>query len=68
MKMRVIGFETVKELYIDDPDFKRCWNATGLQSSQDYYKHEEFLFKEKPYVFLSPHYEKQLFGKPVMEV
>lgn len=45
--MKVIGFETVKELYKDDPDFQKFWNATDSQSSQDYYRHEGFLFKGK---------------------
>jgi len=47
MHMKVIGFETVKELYKDDPDFQKFWNATDLQFSQDYYRHDGFLFKGK---------------------
>jgi len=47
MQMKDIGFETVKELYKDDPDFQKFWNATDSQSSQDYYRHEGFLFKGK---------------------
>jgi len=47
MQMKVIGFETVKELYIDDPDFQKFWNATDSQSSMDYFRHEGFLFKGK---------------------
>jgi hypothetical protein len=47
LQVKVIGFETVKELYKDDPDFQKFWNATETQSSQDYYRHEGFLFKGK---------------------
>ena len=67
MQMKVIGFETVKELYKDDPDFQKFWNATDSQSSLDYYIHEGFLFKGKTYVFLSALYVKPLIGKPMME-
>jgi hypothetical protein len=35
LQVKVIGFETVKELYKDDPDFQKFWNATETQSSQD---------------------------------
>jgi len=45
MQTKVIGFETVKELHKDDPDFQKFWNATDLQSSQDCDRHEGFLFK-----------------------
>jgi len=47
IQMKVIGFETIKELYKDDRDFQRFWNATDSQSSQDYYRHDGLLFKRK---------------------
>ncbi len=31
MHMKVIGFETVKELYKDDPNFQKFWNANDSQ-------------------------------------
>lgn len=45
--MKVIGFEIIKELYPDDPDFGKVWSSTNPQSTQGYYKHDGFLFKGK---------------------
>ncbi|KAI4313528.1 hypothetical protein L6164_026501 [Bauhinia variegata] len=32
-------------MYQDDPDFRKVWSATELQPSQEYYRHDGFLFK-----------------------
>lgn len=30
LQMKVVGFDVIKELYQDDPDFQKHWNATKL--------------------------------------
>jgi hypothetical protein len=35
--MKVIGFESIKELYENDPDFHQIWSATESQAFQTYY-------------------------------
>lgn len=47
LQTKVVGFEMIKELYPDDPDFQKIWNTTEVQSFKEYYRHEGFLFKEK---------------------
>jgi hypothetical protein len=47
LQMKVIGFESIKELYENDPDFHQIWSATESQAFQTYYRHDGYLFKEK---------------------
>ncbi|GKV50106.1 hypothetical protein SLEP1_g56821 [Rubroshorea leprosula] len=45
--MKVIGFEVIKELYEDDPDFSSIWKATYDQAFQQYHCQQDYLFKAK---------------------
>lgn len=46
LQTKVVGFETIKELYQDDPDFNIVWESTKDQPFQRYHRHEGFLFKD----------------------
>ncbi|GKV33121.1 hypothetical protein SLEP1_g41662 [Rubroshorea leprosula] len=43
--MKVTGFEVIKELYEDDPDFSNIWQATSNQAFQQYHCQQDYLFK-----------------------
>ncbi|GKV03596.1 hypothetical protein SLEP1_g15871 [Rubroshorea leprosula] len=45
LQMKVIGFEVIKELYEDDPDFSNIWQATPNQAFQQYHRQQDYLFK-----------------------
>ncbi|GKV29618.1 hypothetical protein SLEP1_g38525 [Rubroshorea leprosula] len=45
LQMKVIGFEVIKELYEDDPDFSNIWQATSNQAFQQYHRQQDYLFK-----------------------
>ena len=47
LQTKVVGFETIKELYQDDPDFHKAWRSSEVQSFQQYHRHEGFLFRGK---------------------
>ena len=34
LQAKVVGFEVIKELYKDDPDFRKAWNYTEAQPFQ----------------------------------
>ncbi|GKV26633.1 hypothetical protein SLEP1_g35898 [Rubroshorea leprosula] len=41
----ITGFEVIKELYKDDPDFSSIWEATSNQAFQQYHCQQDYLFK-----------------------
>nr|GEV72762.1 hypothetical protein [Tanacetum cinerariifolium] len=43
--IQVAGFEPLKQLYIDDPDFKDVWEKCGVAPFRDYVRREGLLFK-----------------------
>ncbi|GLT37652.1 hypothetical protein SLA2020_119560 [Shorea laevis] len=43
--MKVTGFEVIKELYEDDPDFSNIWQATSNQAFPQYHCQQDYLFK-----------------------
>ncbi|GLU23899.1 hypothetical protein SLE2022_398740 [Rubroshorea leprosula] len=45
LQMKVTGFEVIKELYEDDPDFSNIWQATSNQAFQQYHRQQDYLFK-----------------------
>ena len=47
LQAKVVGFEVIKELYKDDPDFRKAWNYTEAQPFQQFHRHEDFLFRGK---------------------
>lgn len=45
LNTKLLGFETIKELYAKDPDFSECY-AQCLQSRLDhFFMHEGYLFR-----------------------
>lgn len=47
LQTKVVGFEVIKELYQNDPDFHNIWSSTCVQPFQQYHMHEGFLFRGK---------------------
>ncbi|GKV33824.1 hypothetical protein SLEP1_g42275 [Rubroshorea leprosula] len=47
LQMKVTGFEVIKELYENDPDFSKIWQATSNQAFQQYHCQQDYLFKDK---------------------
>ncbi|GJY33673.1 RNA-directed DNA polymerase [Tanacetum coccineum] len=43
--VHVAGFEPLKQLYIDDPNFKYVWEKCGVASFRDYVRRDGLLFK-----------------------
>ncbi|XP_054797117.1 uncharacterized protein LOC129302337 [Prosopis cineraria] len=47
LQTKVVGFDLIKELYQDDPDFRGVWEATINQPFHQFYRHDGFLFRGK---------------------
>ncbi|PIK37490.1 hypothetical protein BSL78_25677 [Apostichopus japonicus] len=47
MEAKVLGFEHIKDLYKDDPDFAESYKECGTGSHGKFYIHEGFLFRER---------------------
>jgi hypothetical protein len=45
MQVQVLGFEVLKELYKNDPDFGNMWENCSKGSSNHFLVQEGFLFK-----------------------
>ena len=45
MHTKLLRFELLKDLYANDFDFCKVWNACGKRAFCEFYKHEGFLFK-----------------------
>ncbi|GJV55281.1 RNA-directed DNA polymerase [Tanacetum coccineum] len=43
--VHVVGFESLKQLYIDDPNFKDVWEKCSVASFRDYVQRDGLLFK-----------------------
>nr|KYP46036.1 Transposon Ty3-G Gag-Pol polyprotein [Cajanus cajan] len=46
LQSKVVGFEILKELYQNDPDFRNFWKSTEDQPFQHYHRQQGFLFKD----------------------
>ena len=46
LNAKLLGFEYIKELYVNDPDFANVFNACEKVSFSKFYRHDEFLFRE----------------------
>ena len=44
---KLLGFEYIKELYENDNDFGSVYHVYGNISFKKFYKHDDYLFKEK---------------------
>ncbi|KAG7556876.1 Integrase catalytic core [Arabidopsis suecica] len=47
MEAKVMGFEHIKGLYEEDPDFKEAFKETSKAAYGSFYQHDGFLFKDK---------------------
>ena len=46
LSWEIMGFEVLKELYVDDDDFSKVWaNCMHKQPYDDFYIHGDFLMK-----------------------
>jgi hypothetical protein len=52
MNTRLLGFEYVKELYDNDSDFIKIYNACGHSAFGKFYLIDGYLFKKNRFVFL----------------
>ncbi|GJY74771.1 RNA-directed DNA polymerase [Tanacetum coccineum] len=43
--VHVAGFKPLKQLYVDDPDFKDVWEKCGVAPFRDYVRRDGLLFK-----------------------
>ncbi|RDX92117.1 Tf2-8, partial [Mucuna pruriens] len=46
LKTKLLGFEIIKDMYVNDSNFGQVWNSCFKHAFGDYYKHDEFLFKK----------------------
>ena len=46
LNTKLLGFEYIKELYINDPDFANVFNAYEKITFGKFYRHNGFLFRE----------------------
>ena len=46
LNAKLLGFEYIKELYVDDSDFANVFNACEKAAFEKFYRHEGFLFRE----------------------
>ena len=45
MHTKLLGFELLTDLYGNDYDFCKVWNACDKRAFGDFYRHDGFLFK-----------------------
>ena len=46
LNAKLLGFEDIKELYVNDPDFANVFNACEKVLFGKFYRHDGFLFRE----------------------
>jgi hypothetical protein len=46
LNTKLLGFENIKELYLDDHDFGAIYNTCKVSAKDKYFRHDGFLFKE----------------------
>ncbi|RDX96931.1 Retrovirus-related Pol polyprotein from transposon 17.6, partial [Mucuna pruriens] len=47
LKTNLLGYESIKELYLDDDNFKETYELCANLASGGFYRYKEFLFKER---------------------
>ena len=45
LNVKLLGFEYIKELYGNDPDFTNIFNACEKVAFGKFYRHDRFLFR-----------------------
>ena len=46
LNTKLLGFEYIKELYLDDHDFGAIYDTCKVSTKDKYFRHDGFLFKE----------------------
>ena len=46
LNTKFLGFEYIKELYLDDNDFGSIYNECKVSAKDRFFRHDRFLFKE----------------------
>ncbi|RDX66428.1 hypothetical protein CR513_54804, partial [Mucuna pruriens] len=46
LQTKLLGFEIIKDLYVNDSDFDQVWNSCIKNACGDYYRYDGFLFKK----------------------
>ena len=46
LQTKLLGFEFIKDLYVNDVEFSQVWNACSKCAHGEYYRHDGFLFKK----------------------
>jgi len=46
LNTKLLGFEYIKELYLDDHDFGAIYDTWKVSAKDKYFRHDRFLFKE----------------------
>jgi hypothetical protein len=67
MQVQVLGFDVVKELYKDDPDFGYAWKECSNVLTTISCCKMVFFSKTTIYAFPNVHQEKPLSKKPMEE-
>ena len=66
LQTKLLGFEFIKDLYINDVEFSQVWNACSKCAHGEYYRHDGFLFKKNklcvPIFFLREMLVRQTHG------
>ena len=47
LETKIFGFETLREMYLHDAEFFEMHTACEKVSQNGYYRHNDYLFKEK---------------------
>ncbi|RDX75671.1 hypothetical protein CR513_44425, partial [Mucuna pruriens] len=47
LETKLLGFEHLKDLYMDDDDFKEAYESCANSTNGGFFRHEGFLFKDK---------------------
>ncbi|RDX96092.1 Retrovirus-related Pol polyprotein from transposon 17.6, partial [Mucuna pruriens] len=47
LETKLLGFESLKNLYVGDDDFKKAYESCANSANGGFFKHKRFLFKEK---------------------
>ncbi|RDY02850.1 hypothetical protein CR513_13650, partial [Mucuna pruriens] len=47
LETKLLGFESLKDMYMGDDDFKKAYELCANSANGGFYKHEGFLFREK---------------------
>ncbi|RDY05239.1 hypothetical protein CR513_10944, partial [Mucuna pruriens] len=62
LEAKLLGFEILKDLYMDDNDFKEAYDHCVVSANVGFFRNEGFLFKEKK-LYVSKSFIRELLVK-----